>query len=188
MLAGPRVKGLAFETVLGEVRRLRGPETAHAVMELLTARGNEVVGTSVIMVNGWYSIAAYRGLLAAIRDATGEGTEVIRLIGNSSVHTDIPRLYQRLLHALTPKTITQLGARYFKRIYDTGTLSVVSEEDRRIEARFANCDGFDRNMWVEVSGSIEAFVELAGVSEVTVRITDGGRDDDPTATMIARWG
>lgn len=187
MLSGPRVRGLAFETTLGEVRRLRGYATADAVVALLLSRGAEVVGSGATLANGWYPIAAYRELLAAIREVTGEGPELIRLIGHGAVRADIPRLYHRILHALSPKTIAQLGARYFPRIYDTGAFSVVSEGEGRIEARFVDCHGFDRNMWVEVSGSIEAFVELAGVREVSVRITDGGRENESTATIIARW-
>jgi hypothetical protein len=88
---------------------------------------------------------------------------------------------------LSAKTITEVGARYFQRIYDTGTMSVVSEGASRIEARFHDCVGFDRNMWTEVAGSIEGFMELAGGKDVTVRITEGGHDDESAATMIARW-
>lgn len=87
-----------------------------------------------------------------------------------------------MLRLLSPKTITQLGARYFGRVYDTGSFSVVSEDDQRIEARFVDCRSFDRNMWTEISGSIEGFVELAGGKEVTVRITEGGHDEQSSAT------
>ena len=76
---------------------------------------------------------------------------------------------------------------YFNRVYDTGSFSVVSEGDNRIEARFVDCVGFDRNMWTEVSGSIEGFVELAGGRDVSVRITEGGHDEQSAATMVARW-
>lgn len=187
MFSEPQVKGVAFETILRELRRLRGDAVADRVIELLTTDGDGVIGTSAFVSSAWYPIGEYRRLLSAVRAATGEDIQIIRDLGRAAVLSDVPRLYRGMLRLLSPSTIAEQGARYFKRFYDTGSFTVVGDDERRIEARFVGCHGFDRNMWVDVSGSIEAFIELAGVRDVTVRITEGGRDDEPTATIVARW-
>jgi hypothetical protein len=179
----PCVKGFAFETTLRELSALRGAGVAHTVHDRLAPELRD----GGILANGWYPLAWYRAMLGAMREVTREGPELMRLLGHRAVHTDLSTIHRTVLKLLSPKKITEIGGRYFRRVYDTGSMTVVSEDATRITARFADCAGFDRNMWLEVSGSIEGFVELAGGREVTVRITEGGRDDDPTATMVARF-
>jgi hypothetical protein len=185
--AEPMVKGLAFHTVLGQLRRLRGDDVADRAMAALRDDVRDAVVRGAIVTTGWYPISWYRELWRAIDASAGEGHALVRLIGRESLYSDISTIYRPLLRLLSPERIVSMGAKYFNRIYDTGSFRVLSREDNRMSVRFERCRGFDRNMWIEVVGSIEAFITLSGLPSPSVHVVAGGGDTDDWADMTARW-
>src|SRR6476646_9143975 len=117
----PRVKGFAFETTLRELEALRGATVAHTVRERLPRE----LSDGALLANGWYPLAWYRALLSSIREVTAEGHDLVRLLGHRAVHADLSSIHRSVLKLLSAKTITQIGGRYFQRVYDTGSMEVV---------------------------------------------------------------
>jgi hypothetical protein len=181
------VKGVAFHTVLQQLRALRGPEVERATIDLLEPALKTALDDGSLLPNGWYPIAWYRDLWRAIDLTSHEGPPFIWRMGYASLMADISGIYRPVLRLLSPGTMTELGARYFNRIYDTGKMRVISADDHHVTARFEGCAGFDRCMWLEVLGSIEAFVELTGKEGINVHLVSGGGDADDFAEVVARW-
>jgi hypothetical protein len=185
--ARPSVKGLAFRTVMNELAVARGPLVGEWARAAMPAELRDAITMDGVVTNGWYPVGWYRAMWRAICDASEEGAQLVRLLGRRAVHADASSLHRAVLRLVSPSTLTRTGARYFNRIYDTGGIRIVTEERHRIVARFVGCSGFDRNMWVEIAGSIEGIFELAGMQGVSVMITDRGHDDDDEAVYVARW-
>jgi hypothetical protein len=186
-LAAPNVKGLAFRTVMSMVAVHCGREVQGRALERMPPEVAMPLREGYLLATGWYPIDWYKGMWRAILDASGEGTELARRIGRSALLEDISSVYRHLLRLLSPGTVTSIGAKYFNRFYDTGGFRVVATEPRKLAVRFEGCNGFDHTMWIEVFGSIEAFIELSGEKGVTVHATAGAGDGEDWAEVVARW-
>ena len=183
----PQVKGLAFRTTMSQVVRLCGADVAERATSALPAELRDALGGGHLLVSGWYPIDWYKAMFRAICNASQGGPGLVRAIGHDALVADTSTLHRPLLRLLSPATLTSLGARYFGRFYNRGSYSVVSSEEQKIALQFVDCAGFDRNMWLEVLGSMEAFVELSGRRDVRAYTRGGAGDEDDWANVVACW-
>ena len=54
-------------------------------------------------------------------------------------------------------------------------------------AKFSEFAEFDRNLWEDMLGGIEAVLELAGAQDIQLTVTAGGGDGDAAMEAEARW-
>jgi hypothetical protein len=80
-----------------------------------------------------------------------------------------------------------MSQRVFNTYYDTGRFEIVSAERGHVQARCGNCVGWDHNMWMELAGSCESLLEIAGARDVELRLVSGGLDGNAYAVFEARW-
>lgn len=170
-----------------QVARLCGADVAARATSALPPELRDALSGGHLLVSGWYPIDWYKTMFRAICDASKGGPTLVRAIGHDALVADTSTLHRPLLRLLSPETLTSMGARYFGRFYSRGSYSVVSSETHKVSLQFVDCAGFDHNMWLEVLGSTEAFVELSGRRDVKVFARSGAGDEDDWANVVASW-
>ncbi len=141
-----------------------------------------------IVVSGWYPISWYCELLGALAKASEQPPEqFVRVLGRNAAKQDISGVYRALLKLLKPSTILSLFGRLFNTYYSAGQLLVDDEGPTRLRLRLTGCTGFDRNMYLEILGSGEQLMEMAGGRNVRGRIVAGGQDGSSHAVLEGNW-
>ena len=69
---------------------------------------------------------------------------------------------QSLIKLVSPQALLAMSQRVFNTYYDTGRFAIVHSERGHDQARCGNCVGWDANMWMELAGSCESLLEIAG--------------------------
>ena len=180
----PRVKGVAFRSVLASLTELRGQPAVNRVLKALSDEDRSALEYRVVQT-GWYPVELYRTLLDAIALEANDGDSVIRAIGGASIRRDVTGVYRAFFKILSPESVLTLSGRLFSVYYDTGSLSIAASGPGYARCEYQGCRGFDRHMWLELEGSSESLLQLAGARSPKARILRGG--DGEGCTIEARW-
>ena len=183
----PRVKGVAFRTVLKLVEKSRGPEVIALALAVMPEDVARALRYGEIIAAGWYPVAWYRAMWSALLATVREGDPFVRTLGRDAVDLDFGSIYRALLRVLTPKTAVSIGMKHFGQIYDTGRVRVVEPTGASVRLDFAGCTGFDHTMWVEILGSCERLTELAGGQGVHAMIVAGGGNGEDHCLARVQW-
>lgn len=183
-----RTKGLALRALDRAFRSLRGDAAHERAHELLPADIADAFRYGTILPSSWYPIDWYADLLAAFVAATGEGTELCRRVGRVAARDEMLGLYQKLiLGLLSPQLMFSMTQRFFSAFFDTGTVEVLEARRGYARARYSGCLGWEPNMWFEMLGACEAFLELSGARHVRVHIVAGGKPGDDHCELEGHW-
>jgi hypothetical protein len=183
----PRVKGVAFRTVLRLVEKSRGPEVIARALAAMPTDVAHGVRYGEIIAAGWYPVTWYRAMWSALLASAQEEAPFVRALGRDAVDVDFGSIYRALLRVLTPKTAVSIGMRHFGQIYDTGRVRVVEPTAASVRLDFTGCTGFDHTMWVEILGSCERLTELAGGLGVQAMILAGGANGEDHCLARVQW-
>jgi hypothetical protein len=184
---GPQVKGIAFRSVLRALEQLRGAPTVEAAVALLPPDLASAIRYGTLIAASWYPIEWYRELFRAIIRTAGNSDTVVRDIGREAARLDMTGIYRAAFKLLSPQALFGLSARLFSNYYDTGSVNIVESRKGYAHARWTNCEGFDRNLWLEVVAASEMYLELAGATQVRIHIVSGGGQTDDHAEVQAHW-
>jgi hypothetical protein len=184
---GPQVKGIAFRSALQALERIRGNPTVETAIAAMPLELERAVHYGTLIASGLYPIEWYRDFMAAIVATTGNSESIVREIGRESARLDITGIFKPAFKLLSPHALFDLSARLFSTYYDTGTLSILEAHKGFARARWTNCFGFDRNMWIEVISATEMYLELSGAANVRVRVVSGAGPTDSSTEIQARW-
>jgi hypothetical protein len=184
---GPNVKGLAFRSVMRSLEHLRGQETTNAVIDSLPRELREGLRYGTIIASGWYPIDWYRTVLASIVTTTGDGERVVKAIGRESTRLDLTGVYKLVYKLLSPETLLTLTSRMFSNYYDTGKLEAQDARKGHVRMCWSGCKGFDRNMWIELMGSSEMMLKLAGATNIRLHAIAGGGPEDDHFELQGLW-
>jgi hypothetical protein len=184
----PMVKGLAFRTIDRCYTELRGPGARDAARNAMPIELCDAFRYGTILAASWYPIDWYRQTLTAFRLASGDGPELARDIGKLAARHDMAAVYKQVFAKLvSPQALLAMSQRMFNTYYDTGRFEIVESRKGFVHARCRNCLGWDQNMWMELLGSCEALLEIAGAGSVRLRLLAGGTDGESHAELEARW-
>lgn len=184
----PRVKGNAFRTIDHCFTELCGAEARAAALQLLPETLRRGYEERTLLASNWYPIGWYRDTFAAFREAQRAGTELPRELGRLGVKRDMGSVYKQvLLKMVSPQALLGLSQRLFKNYFDTGVMKIEQSRDRYVHATWTGCEGWDENLWAELSGSCEVLLEMAGAKHVRLHVMKGGRSGDRDCEMEARW-
>jgi len=182
----PKVKGVAFRSVLACLEQLRGAAFVEASMGRLAADQAHMLRYTIVQT-GWYPIALYRALWAAIVSETPGDYELVRAIGGATIRRDVGGVYRVLFKVLSIETLITLSSKLFPYYYDTGRLSNERVSANCIRSTYEGCIGFDRIMWEELAGSSSELIEMAGGYDVKVTISRGGQDLSTMCVIQIDW-
>lgn len=182
-----QVKGVAFRTVLWSVEHLFGAQQVNTLMEHMDAEPRQALHYGQLVSGGWYPVAWYAQLLAAIVKSTNGGSDVIRNVASVCVEHDIKGVYRFLVEHLNPGTVVTIYSKLFPRYYTPGKVTVERDSDTHFALRVQNCLGFSALMWHEIYASGKHLLTLSGATDIRHRMVEGGKDGDTHMTVEARW-
>lgn len=181
----PRVKGLAFRSVLAALEALEGAVTVARARELLPpATAKEL---AALTATAWYPLEAYADLWVAIQEATGHRRDLPRTIGFRAVELDLKLIHRLAFAALSVATVVSISLRLFNTYYDTGSARCEVISPRRIRVSFTGCRGFTEVMWTELRGAVECFAAKASRSSANSVVVSGGADGDADYVLEVHW-
>ena len=187
---GPRernLKGINFLGTLEALEREHGRDVRERVERGLDGDVGESLRSGALVANGWYPAAWYRALLARIVKETGGDEQTIRRLSNAAVSADMKTLFRIVKLFLTPERALQQSMRISSRYIDGGEIEVVKVGKGHIHYRFREYHGYDRLMWWDFIGGVEAVLENIGARDLNVRIVSGGGDGDHHLEIVMRW-
>jgi hypothetical protein len=187
VVCGAKIKGIAFRSVLRTFEALKGKAAVDNALAVTSAELGDALRYGTIVASSWYPIEWYRELFAAVVSTTNEGERIVNEIGRESARLDMTGIYKAAFRLLSPQIVFNLSARLFSNYYDTGTVAIVESRKGFVQARWAGCKGFDRNLWVEVLASSEMYLELAGAKNIRMRVQSGAGPTDESAMVQAHW-
>jgi hypothetical protein len=184
----PKVKGVAFRTIDLCYTNLRGAEARDAARSAMPVELGDGFRYRTILAASWYPISWYRETFRAFRTATGDGPELARELGRLAAKHDMAGVHKQILAKLiSPQSLLGMSQRVFNTYYDTGEFEILESRSGFVHARLWNCIGWDQNMWMELAGSCESLLGIAGAKNVRIRLLAGGNDGDSHADFEAHW-
>jgi hypothetical protein len=184
----PKVKGIAFRTIDVCFERLRGTDARERAREFMSPELASAFRYYTLLAASWYPISWYRETLRAFRASTSDGPQLARELGKLAARHDMSGVHKQILAKLiSPQALLAMSQRVFNTYYDTGRFDIVDSQRGFVHARCANCVGWDYNMWMELAGSCESLLEIAGARNVSLQILSGGHDGNSHAVFEARW-
>lgn len=184
---GPQVKGIAMRSALRALEQLRGSPVVESTVMAMPKELSSAIRYGTLIAASWYPMEWYRDFFSAVVATTGDSERLVREIGRESARLDMMGIYKTAFKLLSPQALFGLSTRLFSNYYDTGAVSIVESRKGYARAKWTNCSGFNRNLWVEIFGSSEMFLELAGATHVRTRLLAGGQNTDDYADLQAHW-
>lgn len=180
------IKGVAIRTFFEVMRDRTHERIEKALRDDLSPSAREALHDPVLAAS-WYPISVYRELHAAAQRATKGGTELSRQIGREGVARDFQGVYRLLAGALAPHWIVSWAPRVYARYFRGGAFEVPEARSGYARGELSGCHGFDKSLWLDMTGSIEAVLEACGAEHVRNRVVEGGGDGDHRLVIEFRW-
>ncbi|MCC6215344.1 MAG: hypothetical protein IT376_10775 [Polyangiaceae bacterium] len=140
-MGDPKVKGLAFRSVLKSLEALRGQAAVAAALGAMDPEVADAYRRNTILATGWYPIAWYREAFRAIVATTSP--ELPRAIGAEAIRADLDGVHKLMLRMLSPETVFSLSSKLFGKYYDTGSLRIAEGRNGFTRAEAGGCTGWD---------------------------------------------
>ncbi len=182
-----KLKGINFIGTLKALEREHGAATRERVEKRLDGEVGESVRHGALVSSGWYPASWYAQVLRAIVDETRGDEGTIRSLSNRAVSADMRTLFKIVRLFLSPERALQQSMRMSSRYIDGGEIEIVEAGPGHIHYRFREYHGYDRLMWWDFVGGIEAVLENIGARELTTRVIEGGQDGDHHLEIVFRW-
>lgn len=183
----PRVKGIAFRSVLRALEQQAGADTLNRAYERMDEGPRDALRYGSLVASSWYPISWYRSMWRGVLAASPGVPRLAWRLGREAALMDMRGIYRLVFVLIEPSTVLSLSPRLFRNYYDTGEVIVRASSATSAQVEWRGCSGFDRAMWHEVFGSAEAFLELAGAKGCDLRLVAGGGEQDDSATIDGRW-
>ena len=183
----PKVKGVAFRSVMDAVDELAGPLARDRTLQYLPAELRKQYEYRSILAGNWYPIEAYAALLRAVHKAMGNHADSARQIGRCCVRRDVGGVHKFILGYLRRETVVALSARLFRLYYDTGVARTDLVGQSMARVTFEGCEGFSALMWAEVVGSTEMLTEVGSKVSARAFLERGGGEGEPSAVIAVSW-
>jgi hypothetical protein len=183
----PKTRGVPILSFLGALRTLAGYDAVNRMMGLLPPELRDAIGHRKLVSKEWYPLSWYRVMHAAAQEATGRGRELAKLIGRETTRADFSGVNRVFLLVMSPQALIAKAPKVFEQYYTRGMVATPTCRAGSALLVWRGCAGFDRNMWDDMLGSVEALLELAGGRDVHVEIVAGGGDKDEDTDMELTW-
>ena len=180
------VKGLAFVNVLAAIEEVRGDVFRKRVIDAMPNDSRSALRLGSVLATGWYPVRWYRELFGAAVAASREPS-LPRELGRVSVRRDVKGVHRLLFRIMSVETLQAQGARFFKSYYKPTEVRVERVDRRSARVHYAQCIGFDRNIWQEQLGGVEELLASCGVTSPRVLVLAGGGDQDTDMDLESRW-
>ncbi len=184
----PKVKGVAFRSVMESVEELGGAAARERTLEHLPTELRKLYEYRSLLPGNWYPIEDYAALWLAVHKGMGSHADTPHKVGRCCVRRDVGGVHKFIIGFLSRETVVALSARLFRLYYDTGVARTELVGQRVARVTFEGCKGFTALMWAEVVGSTEMFTEVGSKLSARAFLESGGGDGDERAVIAVSWG
>ncbi len=174
------VKGSVLWGVINALERGVGPECRDIVLKDLTGDLSEGVQTRSIIATGWYPIAWHRELLGAVM--RHGGPVGLRDTVKLSTRENVSTIHRILVRMISPETLLKQGTRLFSSFFEAQALTT-QDKPGHSKIEWVGCRGFDKNVWLAQTQSVEELVAMAGAKVKRRTVLSGGTDLDDTMVL-----
>jgi hypothetical protein len=181
------VKGQSFHSVLWALAEMRGPAFRDSVLSRVGGEAGEALRYGTLLSSNLYPVAWYRELFRAVLEQTPEAPNFAREVGKVSAGRDVRGVYRIVFRALSTEIMIKQSPRLFRLFYEGGQVDVQEVKSGFARVRYAECRGFDRNLWLDLLGGSESILLASGAKEFRVRIEAGGGDGQDHMQATVTW-
>jgi len=181
------VKGQNFHSVLFALVEMRGQAFRDAVVANMQGEGGEALRYGTLLPSNLYPIEWYRELFRAVVEQTPDTPNFAREVGKVSAGRDVRGVYRIIFRALSTELLIKQSPRLFRLFYDGGQVDVQDVKSGFARVRYAECYGFDRNLWLDLLGGSESVLAASGAKELRIRIEAGGGDGQDHMQATVTW-
>ncbi|NOZ85522.1 MAG: hypothetical protein GXP49_04540 [Deltaproteobacteria bacterium] len=173
-----KVKGITILGLVKLVKKKASSEEMASVIDNLDPADREVLQDR-ILVSSWYPYRVFNNLLESIDKVLGNGDGKLAYeIGRMSAERDLTTVYRSILSFLSTGFVTKKAFAAWKNYYSSGELELIQdardEQDRGrrvMKVRMKEFRTLSTFHCMNIVGWCEKFVELLGVSDVSVEET-----------------
>ncbi len=181
-----QTKGIGFHHVQAFVRQRHGEETLRELVASLPAADQEVVRSAIAV--GWYDLAVYARLLAALEKMCGRGDgAVVETLGRYEAEQDVTTIQRWLLRLFHPSFAIEQMGKYWSKFHDTGTWTIAKNGERELAAELADWGIVDALSCRELLGYLGRTLELISKHDVRIVHTKCRARGDAVCAFHADW-
>jgi hypothetical protein len=182
-----RVKGQNFHSVLWALGEMRGQVFRDAVLAGVGSEAGEALRYGTLLSSNLYPIAWYRELFRAVLGQTPAEPNFAREVGKVSAGRDVRGVYRIIFRALSTEIMIKQSPRLFRLFYEGGQVDVQDVKSGFARVRYAECFGFDRNLWLDLLGGSESILLASGAKDLRIRVEAGGGDGQEHMQASVVW-
>jgi len=181
-------KGSNFVGMLKALEKLRGADARELVLAAMPEQIAEPLRFGQVVVVGWYPVAWYAELLAAIDHCFHEGSSLARKLSHHATLADIGSLHRFIASMLSVETVFGQTHRLMALYWKGGRIERLEIAKGRARVRFEGWPGFTALIWEDLMGGMEAVLETCGASNGRCRASGGAPSDNiETLEIDVRW-
>lgn len=178
------LKGQWFRGLLDAVDHLFGMETRDRVVDALPEAPRLAIKQGRLIPSGWYPIAWNRDLHAAARQVLPNEKALAHRLGAVSTERDLNGIYRAFGRVLGLGLLFKVYARIWQTYCDGGSITI-TQSDGGLSVHIDALHGANGDVWNDILGSAESFIEATG-KRPAIRVVSGGGDHDAFMTLDIR--
>jgi hypothetical protein len=184
--AAVSAKGSNFIGVWKQVELQFGPEGARKALAHMPQEVASAIANNQVLVMGWYPVAWYAQMHAAIDTALHGGSATARKLGHDATYADFTGMHRLIGSMLTAHTVFAQSHRLMGMYWKGGTIERLELTSGYVRLRFEHFSGFTMLVWEDIMGSLEALLEVCRARYVRCRHL-GAPSPSGDIIIEARW-
>jgi hypothetical protein len=189
--AAPEIccKGSNFIGLLRALDALKGLDARDRVLAAMPESASSPIRLGQVVMMGWYPVAWYAELHAAVHACFHEGPTMARKLSHHATTTDISSIHRFIASMLSVQTVFGQTHRLMGLYWKGGTIERLEITDGKARLRFHGWPGFSALIWEDLMGGIEAVLDSCGAKNGRVRPANVRMLSDTIETleMDVRW-
>jgi hypothetical protein len=181
-------KGSNFIGLLKALDAIHGLEARERVLAMLPDTVASPIRFGQIVVMGWYPVAWYAELHAAVDRCFNEGPGLARRLSHHATQSDIGSIHRFIASMLSVETVFGQTHRLMALYWKGGKIERLEISHGRAKVRFVGWPGFTPLIWEDLMGGMEAVLETCGAKNGRCRaVSSRGLTDLDTLVIDVRW-
>lgn len=179
-------KGANFTGLLKALEALHGTDACERAFSALPQSIADPLRFGQVVAVGWYPVAWYSALHAAVDDCFHEGPMLARKLGRQATRADIGTTHRFFANMLSVETVFGQTHRLMALYWKGGEIERLDIVRGRARLRFEGWHGFTSLIWEDLMGGMEAVLEICGAKNGRAK-ANGSTEDADTLEIEARW-
>lgn len=179
-----RLRGVNFSGTLRALTQRFGAATTARTLARVRGEAGAALREGRITPDGWYPVAWYDALLAAIEAELPREETVCRDLSRAAVTEELSTIFRVISLVATPDFALVNAMRIASTYIDGGKIAVIAAPRGTLHFRFEAFHGYTPRMWQDFAGGMEAVIDLMRLGRLSTEIL--ASDDRSCCDIILR--